>query len=100
MLSILTESLSNASFGIYLPRFSGTIYEVLSAPISYVEIVCGYVGAAASKSIVLGLIILGTARLFVAYEIAHPLWMMTFLVLTSLSFSLFGFMVGLWADGF
>jgi ABC-2 type transport system permease protein len=100
MLSLLNESLSNASFGIYMPRFSGTIYEVLSAPISYVEIVIGYVGAAASKSIVLGTIILVTARVFVEYEIAHPFWMMTYLVLTSVTFSLFGFIIGLWADGF
>jgi len=100
MLSILTESISNASFGIYMPRFAGTIYEVLSAPISALEIVGGYVGAAASKSILLGTIILATARLFVPYEIAHPLWMVAFLVLTSVTFSLFGFMVGIWADGF
>ena len=100
MLSLLNESISNASFGIYMPRFSGTIYEVLSAPISYVEIVIGYVGAAATKSILLGAIILGTARLFVPYEIAHPLWMATFLVLTALTFSMFGFIIGLWADGF
>jgi ABC-2 type transport system permease protein len=100
MLSLLTESISNASFGIYMPRFSGTIYEVLSAPISYVEIVTGYVGAAASKSIILGAIILGTARVFVPYQIAHPLWTVAFLVLTSITFSLFGFIIGLWADGF
>ena len=100
MLSLLTESISNASFGIYMPRFAGTIYEVLSAPISALEIVAGYVGAAASKSILLGAIILGTARLFVPYEIAHPLWMVTFLVLTSVTFSLFGFIIGIWADGF
>ena len=100
MLSILTESISNASFGIYMPRFAGTIYEVLSAPISALEIVGGYVGAAASKSILLGTIILATARIFVPYEIAHPLWMVAFLVLTSVTFSLFGFMVGIWADGF
>jgi ABC-2 type transport system permease protein len=100
MLSLLTESISNASFGIYMPRFSGTIYEVLSAPISYVEIVSGYVGAAATKSVMLGTIILATARLFVPYEIAHPLWMAAFLVLTSVTFSLFGFMIGIWADGF
>ncbi|MBX3258773.1 MAG: ABC transporter permease [Labilithrix sp.] len=100
MLSLLNESISNASFGIYMPRFSGTIYEVLSAPISWVEIVLGYVGAAASKSILLGSIILVTARLFVSYEVAHPLWMITFLVLTSVTFSLFGFIIGLWADGF
>jgi ABC-2 type transport system permease protein len=100
MLSLLTESISNASFGIYMPRFAGTIYEVLSAPISALEIMAGYVGAAASKSIMLGGIILATARLFVAYEIAHPLWMVAFLVLTSVTFSLFGFVIGLWADGF
>ena len=100
MLSLLNESLSNASFGIYMPRFSGTIYEILSSPISYVEIVLGYVGAAATKSILLGAIILITARLFVTYEIAHPIWMATFLVLTAITFSLFGFVIGLWADGF
>ncbi|MBC7659870.1 MAG: ABC transporter permease [Chitinophagaceae bacterium] len=100
MLSILTESISNASFGIYMPKYSGTIYEVFSAPISVLEIVLGYVGAAASKSILLGLIILGTARLFVDYTILHPLWMLTFLVLTSVAFSLFGFIIGIWADGF
>jgi ABC-2 type transport system permease protein len=100
MLSVLTESLSNASFGIYMPKFSGTIYEILSAPVSPFEIIAGYVGAAASKSIILGTIILVTARLFVDYSIAHPLWMISFLVLTSVSFSLFGFIIGLWADGF
>ena len=100
MLSLLNESISNASFGIYMPRFSGTIYEVLSAPISYGEILSGYVGAAATKSILLGTIILATARLFVRYEIAHPLWMVAFLVLTAVTFSLFGFIIGLWADGF
>jgi len=100
MLSLLTESISNASFGIYMPRFAGTIYEVLSAPISALEIVTGYVGAAASKSILLGAIILGTARLFVPYQIAHPLWMVAFLVLTAVTFSLFGFIIGIWADGF
>lgn len=100
MLSVLTESISNASFGIYMPRFSGTIYEVLSAPISAFEIVLGYVGAAATKSIILGLIILATARLFVSFSILHPLSMLAFLVLTSVSFSLFGFIIGLWADGF
>ncbi|MFO1147873.1 MAG: ABC transporter permease [Alsobacter sp.] len=99
MLSILTESLSNASFGIYMPRFSGTIYEVLSAPVSPVEIVLGYVGAAATKSVMLGLIILVTARIFVPYEIQHPLWMATFLVLTAVTFCLFGFAIGIWADG-
>lgn len=100
MLSLLQESISNASFGIYMPRFSGTIYEVLSAPISWVEIICGYVGAAASKSIILGTIILLTARIFVPYHVAHPVWMVAFLVLTAVSFSLFGFIIGLWADGF
>jgi ABC-2 type transport system permease protein len=100
MLSLLTQSIANASFGIYFPKFSGTIYEVLSAPVSYVEVVCGYVGAAASKSIILGVIILITARLFVSYEIAHPLWMVAFLVLTAVTFSLFGFIIGVWADGF
>jgi ABC-2 type transport system permease protein len=100
MLQLLTQSISNASFGIYLPRFTGTIYELLSAPISVVEVLLGYVGAAASKSIILGLIILATARLFVSFEIAHPLWMLTFLVLTSVAFSLFGFVLGIWADGF
>ena len=100
MLSLLSESISNASFGIYMPRFSGTIFEVLSAPISYYEIVIGYVGAAATKSIILGILILVTARLFVAYEILHPAWMLAFLVLTSVTFSLFGFIIGIWADGF
>ncbi|RFC31667.1 MAG: ABC-2 type transport system permease protein [Candidatus Nitrotoga sp. SPKER] len=100
MLALLTESISNASFGIYMPKFSGTIYEILSAPISYVEIVIGYVGAAATKSIILGLLILVTARFFVPFEIAHPLWMIIFLVLTSVTFSLFGFIIGIWADGF
>ena len=100
MLSLLNESISNASFGIYMPKFSGTIYEVLSAPISYVEMVRGYVGAAATKSIALGTIILITARVFVDYHIAHPIWMATFLLLTSVTFSLFGFIIGLWADGF
>lgn len=100
MLALLTESISNASFGIYMPKFSGTIYEILSAPISYVEIVIGYVGAAATKSIVLGLLILATARLFVPFQIVHPLWMIVFLVLTAVTFSLFGFIVGVWADGF
>lgn len=100
MLSILTESISNASFGIYMPRFSGTIYEILSAPVSPFQIVLGYVGAAASKSIILGGIILLTARLFVPYHIAHPIWMLGFLVLTSVTFSLFGFIIGVWADGF
>jgi ABC-2 type transport system permease protein len=100
MLSLLTQSISNASFGIYFPKFSGTIYEILSAPVSYIEIVAGYVGAAASKSIMLGLIILGTARLFVSFDIAHPLWMIAFLVLTGVTFSLFGFIIGIWADSF
>jgi len=100
MLSLLSESISNASFGIYFPRFSGTIYEVLSAPVSYIEVVIGYVGAAASKSVILGTLILLTARLFVDYEIAHPLWMAGFLVLTAVTFSLFGFIIGIWADGF
>jgi len=100
MLSLLTQSIANASFGIYFPKFSGTIYEVLSAPVSYVEVVCGYVGAAASKSIILGAIILVTARLFVPYGIAHPVWMVAFLVLTAVTFSLFGFIIGVWADGF
>ncbi len=100
MLSLLSESISNASFGIYMPRWAGTIYEVLSAPVSWVEIVLGYVGAAATKSVMLGLLILATARLFVPYEIAHPVWMLGFLVLTALTFSLFGFIIGIWADGF
>jgi ABC-2 type transport system permease protein len=100
MLSLLSESISNASFGIYMPKWSGTIYEVLSAPVSYVEIIIGYVGAATSKSIILGLLILATARIFVAYDIAHPIWMIAFLVLTAATFSLFGFIIGVWADGF
>jgi len=99
MLSVLTESISNSSFGIYMPRWAGTIYEVLSAPISYIEVVIGYVGAAATKSILLGLIIMSTARLFVPYHIEHPVWMLAFLVLTSVTFSLFGFIIGLWASG-
>lgn len=99
MLSILTESISNGSFGIYMPKFAGTIYEVLSAPVSAAEVVLGYVGAAASKSFVLGLVILATARIFVPYEISHPLVMLSFLVLTSVTFSLFGFLTGIWADG-
>lgn len=99
MLSILTESISNGSFGIYMPKFAGTIYEVLSAPISAAEVVLGYVGAAATKSIVLGLVILATARLFVPFEIQHPFVMLAFLVLTSVTFSLFGFLTGIWADG-
>jgi ABC-2 type transport system permease protein len=100
MLSLLTQSISNASFGIYFPKFVGTIYEILSAPVSAFEIVAGYVGAAASKSIILGLIILITARLFVTFEIAHPIWMLAFLMLTALTFSLFGFIIGIWADNF
>ena len=99
MLAMLTESISNAAFGIYMPRYSGTIYEVLSAPISPLEIVIGYVGAAATKSVILGLIILLTARLFVSFEIIHPLWMLALMVLTAVTFSLFGFIVGIWADG-
>ncbi|HEY4210319.1 MAG TPA: ABC transporter permease [Steroidobacteraceae bacterium] len=100
MLSILTESISNASFGIYMPRFAGTIYEVLSAPIAVTEIVLGYVGAAATKSIILGAIILITARLFVPFSILHPFWMVAFLILTSVTFSFFGFIIGIWADSF
>ena len=100
MLMLLNESISNASFGIYMPKFTGTIYEVLSAPVSPLEIVVGYVGAAATKSVLLGLLVLLTARLFVDYEIQHPLWMLGFLVLTAVTFSLFGFVIGVWADGF
>jgi ABC-2 type transport system permease protein len=100
MLSLLTQSIANASFGIYFPRFVGTIYELLSAPISYFEMVLGYVGAAATKSIVLGLIILATASFIVPIHIAHPFWMLLFLVLTAATFSLFGFIIGVWADGF
>ncbi|WP_127557611.1 ABC transporter permease [Saccharospirillum alexandrii] len=100
MLTLLMQSISNASFGIYMPKFSGTIYEVLSAPISYVEIVLGYVGAAATKSVILGLIILVTATFFVDYRIEHPIWMFSFLVLTSITFSFLGFVIGIWADGF
>ncbi|WP_081194791.1 ABC transporter permease [Halomonas sp. BC1] len=100
MLMLLTQSVSNASFGIFFPKFSGSIYEILSAPVSYLEIVIGYVGAAASKSILLGLIILATSGLFVPLEIAHPFWMLTFLVLTAVTFSLLGFIIGIWADGF
>ena len=100
MLSLLMQSISNASFGIYMPKFSGTIYEVLSAPVSYVEVVLGYVGAAATKSVILGAVILLTARLFVDYHVLHPVWMVAFLVLTSITFSLFGFIIGIWADGF
>ncbi|WP_373081214.1 ABC transporter permease [Zhongshania sp.] len=100
MLALLTESISNASFGIYFPKYNGTIYEILSAPISMREILLGYVGAAATKSVILGVIILITARLFVDYHIAHPVWMVTFLLLTAVTFSLFGFIIGIWADGF
>jgi ABC-2 type transport system permease protein len=100
MLTLLTQSVMNASFGIYFPRFTGTIYEILSAPISYIEIVLGYVGAAATKSIVLGLIILGTAFFFVPIRVEHPLWMVAFLLLTAVSFSLLGFIIGIWAEGF
>jgi ABC-2 type transport system permease protein len=100
MMLLLTESTSNAAFGIYFPRFTGTIYELLSAPISPFEIALGYVGAAATKSVVLGLIILATASLFVPLHIAHPFWMLAFLVLTAVTFSLFGFIIGVWADGF
>jgi|TARA_R110001583_G_scaffold36768_3_gene120852 ABC-2 type transport system permease protein len=100
MLALLTESISNASFGIYFPKYNGTIYEILSAPISMPEILLGYVGAAATKSVILGIIILITARLFVDYHIAHPVWMVTFLLLTAVTFSLFGFIIGIWADGF
>ncbi len=100
MLSLLSQSISNASFGIFFPKFSGTIYEVLSAPVSPFEIVLGYVGASATKSIVLGLVTLATAKLFVDYSILHPIWMLVFLVLTSVTFSLFGFMIGIWADDF
>ncbi len=100
MLSILTESVSNASFGIYMPKWAGTIYELLSAPVSPIESVLGYVGAASTKSVIIGLVILATARLFVPFEIQHPLWMLAFLVLTSVSFCLFGFILGVLADGF
>jgi ABC-2 type transport system permease protein len=100
MLTLLGQSIANASFGIYFPRFTGTIYELLSAPISYFEIVLGYVGAAATKSIILGLIILATAGFFVPLRIEHPVWMLAFLVLTSVTFSLLGFIIGIWADGF
>ena len=100
MLSLLTQSISNASFGIYFPKFTGTIYELLSAPVSYLEIVVSYVGAAATKSIILGLIILATAALFVPLQILHPLWMLVFLLLTAVTFSLVGFIIGIWADGF
>ncbi|MEH6565659.1 MAG: ABC transporter permease [Halopseudomonas sp.] len=100
MLMLLNESISNASFGIYMPKFTGTIYEVLSAPVSPLEIVVGYVGAAATKSVLLGLLVLLTARLFVDYQIQHPVWMLGFLLLTAVTFSLFGFVIGVWADGF
>lgn len=100
MLSLLTQSIANASFGIYFPKFTGTIYELLSAPVSFAEIVLAYVGAAATKSMILGLIILATAGLFVPVEVAHPWWMALFLVLTAVTFSLFGFIIGIWADGF
>ena len=100
MLSVLTQSISNASFGIYFPKFTGTIYELLSAPISHLEIVVSYVGAAATKSVLVGLIILATASVFVPLHIAHPFWMLIFLVLTAVTFSLFGFIIGIWADGF
>jgi ABC-2 type transport system permease protein len=100
MLSLLTQSVSNASFGIYFPRFTGTIYELLSAPVSYLEIVVSYVGAAATKSVILGLIILATAAFIVPIRIEHPVWMLLFLVLTSVTFSLLGFIIGIWADGF
>jgi ABC-2 type transport system permease protein len=100
MLSLLTQSIANASFGIYFPRFVGTIFELLSAPISYLEIIIAYVGAAATKSIILGLIILATASLFVPFHILHPFWMLCFLMLTAVTFSLFGFIIGIWADGF
>ena len=100
MLALLTQSISNASFGIYFPKFTGTIYEILSAPISFFEVMLGYVGAAATKSFIIGLIILATAGFFVPLQIAHPVWMMAFLLLTCISFSLFGFIIGLWADNF
>ena len=100
MLSILTQSISNASFGIFFPKFTGTIYEILSAPVSFIEVLLGYVGAAATKSLILGLIILLTASAFVPLQIAHPIWMMGFLLLTCISFSLFGFIIGLWANNF
>jgi ABC-2 type transport system permease protein len=100
MLSVLTESLSNASFGIFMPKWSGTIYEVLSAPVSWVETVIGYTGAAATKSVMLGAVILATARLFVPFDIAHPVFMASFLILTAVTFSLFGFLIGVWAENF
>jgi ABC-2 type transport system permease protein len=100
MLSVLTQSIANASFGIYFPKFTGTIYELLSAPISALEMILGYVGAAATKSVMIGLIILATAAVFVPFHIEHPVWMLFFLVLTAVTFSLFGFIIGIWADGF
>jgi len=100
MLALLTQSISNASFGIYFPKFTGTIYEVMSAPVSFIEIMIGYVGAAATKSLIIGIVILATAGFFVPLQIAHPFWMMTFLILTCISFSLFGFIIGLWATNF
>ena len=100
MLSLLTQSITNAAFGIFFPKFTGTIYEILSAPVSYIEIVLGYVGAAATKSMILGLIILATSTLFVPLQIMHPFWMVAFLFLTAITFSLFGFVLGIWADGF
>ena len=100
MMTLLTQSLSNAAFGIYMPRFLGTIYEVLAAPVSSLEIVIGYVGAAATKTVILGLLIMITARFFVDYQIDHPFWMMGFLILTAVAFSLFGFIIGIWAEGF
>ncbi len=100
MLSLLNESVSNASFGIYMPKWAGTIYELLSAPVSYVEVLLGYVGAAATKSVMLGILILVTARVFVPYQVVHPLWMAGFLVLTAVSFSLFGFIIGVWSNSF
>lgn len=100
MLSLLSESIGNASFGIYMPKWAGTIFELLSAPVAWYEVVIGYVGAAATKSVMLGILILVTARIFVPYEIAHPFWMVTFLILTAVTFSLFGFIIGVWADGF
>jgi ABC-2 type transport system permease protein len=100
MLTVLGQSISNASFGIYFPRFTGTIYEILSAPLSFIEVVFGYVGAAASKSVIIGVVVLVTAAFFVPLHIAHPLWMVFFLVMTSVTFSLMGFIIGIWADGF
>ncbi len=100
MLSLLTQSVSNASFGIYFPRFTGTVYEYLSAPVSALEMVLGFVGASAAKSIIIGLVILATSAFFVPFHIAHPVWMVLFLLLTAITFSLFGFIIGLWADGF